>query len=85
MTKFVTHVIRLPDDTASCTAIGSGLAALITRYGGKITASSMDDEITINEYLAERLGLDESEEVRAEAIAFSQSVTRDLSLKNAPL
>lgn len=73
MNKFVTHVIRLPDDTAGRAAIGNGLAALVEQHGGEITSSSMDDEITINEYLAERLGHDESEEVRSEAIAHSNS------------
>ena len=47
MSKFVTYVIRLPDDQESKTAINTGLRALIEKHGGEITAASNEDEMTI--------------------------------------
>lgn len=47
MSKFLTYVIRLPEDQEAKTAINTGLRALVEKHGGEITAASNEDEMTI--------------------------------------
>lgn len=47
MSKFLTYVIRLPEDQEAMTAISTGVRALVEKHGGEITAASNEDEMTI--------------------------------------
>nr|WP_019366186.1 hypothetical protein [Pseudomonas luteola] len=47
MSKFLTYVIRLPEDQEAKTAINAGVRALVEKHGGEITAASNEDEMTI--------------------------------------
>lgn len=47
MSKFITYVIRLPEDQEAKTAINTGVRALVEKHGGEITAASNEDEMTI--------------------------------------
>ncbi|EPQ6932514.1 hypothetical protein ACUVZD_000157 [Pseudomonas aeruginosa] len=47
MSKFVTYVIRLPEDQEAKSEIVTGVRALVEKNGGEITGSSAEDEMTI--------------------------------------
>ncbi|MFA0941115.1 hypothetical protein ACDH53_27520, partial [Pseudomonas tremae] len=53
--NFVTYVIRMPTNTVSRATLTAELQASVTRNGGVITGTSMDDEMTLNELLEARL------------------------------
>lgn len=67
MSKFVTYVIRMPDEYEARKAIVSGIRALLEQHGGEITGSSIDNEMTLVELLSRRLPHHEVEEVRQQA------------------
>lgn len=45
MSKFVTYVIRLPEDQEATREIVNGVRALVEKNGGEVTAASNEDEI----------------------------------------
>ncbi|MDU8600560.1 hypothetical protein RYB69_05840 [Pseudomonas syringae] len=66
LNNFVTYVIRMPNDTASRTALATELNEVIVRNGGKLSGRSMGDEITLNELFEARMkDLDVQEARRA--------------------
>ncbi|MFA0976912.1 hypothetical protein ALP10_200146 [Pseudomonas syringae pv. helianthi] len=67
LNNFVTYVIRMPDDTASRTALTSELNQVVIRNGGVITGTSVEDEMTLNELFEARLDNIDVKEARQEA------------------
>lgn len=67
LNNFVTYVIRMPDDTASRTALTSELNQVVIRNGGVITDTSVEDEMTLNELFEARLDNIDVKEARQEA------------------
>ncbi|KTC48732.1 hypothetical protein B0A91_06890 [Pseudomonas syringae] len=66
LNNFVTYVIRMPNDTASGTALATELNEVIIRNGGELSGRSMGDEITLNELFEARMNdLDVQESRRA--------------------
>ncbi|MDU8456823.1 hypothetical protein [Pseudomonas syringae group sp. J254-4] len=66
LNNFVTYVIRMPNDTASRTALATELNEVIVRNGGELSGRSMGDEITLNELFEARMNdLDVQEARRA--------------------
>ncbi|RMS01979.1 hypothetical protein [Pseudomonas coronafaciens] len=65
--NFVTYVIRMPTNTVSRATLTAELQASVTRNGGVITGTSMDDEMTLNELLEARLDDIDVQEARREA------------------
>lgn len=65
--NFVTYVIRMPTNTVSRATLTAELQASVTRNGGVITGTSMDDEMTLNELLEARLDDIDVQEARQEA------------------
>ncbi|RMS39036.1 hypothetical protein ALP71_200156 [Pseudomonas coronafaciens pv. garcae] len=65
--NFVTYVIRMPKNTVSRATLTAELQASVTRNGGVITGTSMDDEMTLNELLEARLDDIDVQEARREA------------------
>ncbi|MFA0921744.1 hypothetical protein ALP73_200313 [Pseudomonas coronafaciens pv. garcae] len=65
--NFVTYVIRMPKNTVSRATLTAELQASVTRNGGVITGTSMDDEMTLNELLEARLDDIDVQEARQEA------------------
>ncbi|MDU8429862.1 hypothetical protein RYA99_04970 [Pseudomonas syringae pv. actinidifoliorum] len=65
--NFVTYVIRMPTNTVSRATLTDELLASVTRNGGVITGTSMDDEMTLNELLEARLDDIDVQEARQEA------------------
>ena len=51
MSKFVTYVIRLPEDQEATREIVNGVRALVEKNGGEITGTSNEDEMTILEMI----------------------------------
>lgn len=47
MKSFVTYAIQLPDNSEAKTKILDGIGDLIKKHGGKITGSSVEDELTV--------------------------------------
>ncbi|NVL41401.1 hypothetical protein [Pseudomonas syringae] len=64
--NFVTYVIRMPTNTVSRATLTAELQASVTRNGGVITGTSMDDEMTLNELLEARLDDIDVQEARQE-------------------
>ncbi|RMV90785.1 hypothetical protein ALP02_200070 [Pseudomonas coronafaciens pv. garcae] len=67
LNNFVTYVIRMPDDTASRTALTSELNQVVIRNGGVITGTSVEDEMTLNELFEARMNDLDVQEARREA------------------
>ncbi|MBI6559660.1 hypothetical protein B1F77_22470 [Pseudomonas syringae] len=65
--NFVTYVIRMPTNTVSRATLTAELQASVTRNGGVIPGTSMDDEMTLNELLEARLDDIDVQEARQEA------------------
>lgn len=66
LNNFVTYVIRMPNDTASRTALATELNEVIIRNDGELSGTSMEDEITLNELFEARMNdLDVQEARRA--------------------
>ncbi|AVI83941.1 MULTISPECIES: hypothetical protein [Pseudomonas syringae group] len=65
--NFVTYVILMPTNTVSRATLTAELQASVTRNGGVITGTSMDDEMTLNELLEARLDDIDVQEARQEA------------------
>ncbi|NAT16472.1 hypothetical protein CU666_03075 [Pseudomonas syringae pv. actinidifoliorum] len=65
--NFVTYVIRMPTSTVSRATLTAELQESVTRNGGVITGTSMDDEMTLNERLEARLDDIDVQEARQEA------------------
>lgn len=65
--NFVTYVIRMPDDTASRTALTTELNEAVIRNGGELTGTSLEDEITLNELFEARMNDLDVQEARREA------------------
>ncbi|AKT32610.1 hypothetical protein RX987_04065 [Pseudomonas syringae pv. actinidiae] len=65
--NFVTYVIRMPDDTASRTALTTELNEAVIRNGGEMTGTSLEDEITLNELFEARMNDLDVQEARREA------------------
>ncbi|BCS46581.1 hypothetical protein [Pseudomonas amygdali] len=66
LNNFVTYVIRMPNDTASRTALTTELNEVVIRNGGELTGTSLEDEITLNELFEARMNdLDVQEARRA--------------------
>ncbi len=63
MPDFLTVVIRLPGDKEGRKKITSALSLGEEFYGGRVTAMSLADEVTMNEQLEELCG----EDILAEA------------------
>ncbi|WP_235662487.1 hypothetical protein, partial [Pseudomonas coronafaciens] len=61
------YVIRMPKNTVSRATLTAELQASVTRNGGVITGTSMDDEMTLNELLEARLDDIDVQEARQEA------------------
>ncbi|MFM0610254.1 hypothetical protein PQR05_37825 [Paraburkholderia sediminicola] len=68
---YLTVVIQLPDDPQQRKAVTSALPLSGNFHGGRITAMSLEDEITVNELLEEKLDGDEVDEARVEAKALA--------------
>ncbi|WP_420213395.1 hypothetical protein ACN8ZM_39950 (plasmid) [Burkholderia aenigmatica] len=66
---YLTVVIQLPDDPEQRGAVTAALPVSGNFHGGRITALSLEDEITVNELLEEMLDGDEVDEARAKAKA----------------
>ncbi|KWN05889.1 hypothetical protein WT83_27795 [Burkholderia territorii] len=64
---YMTIVIELPDDPTQRKAISTELPLSGTFHGGRITAVSLEDEITVNEMLEEMLDSSEVDDARARA------------------
>lgn len=64
---YLTVVIQLPDDPEQRKAVTAALPLSGNFHGGRITAMSLEDEITVNEILEEKLDSDEVDEARAQA------------------
>lgn len=69
MSKFLTYVIRLPEDQEAKTAISTGVRALVEKHGGEITAASNEDEMTILDMIENHEDFPEyiADEARAQA------------------
>jgi len=63
----MTVVIQLPEDPAQRKAIAKALPMSGNFLGGRITAMSLEDEITVNEVLERDIDPDTVESARAEA------------------
>lgn len=63
--KFLTVVIKLPDDQDQRKAITNALQMGKEFHGGVITALSQEDEISIVEILEEKLDVDEVNAIRS--------------------
>lgn len=68
---YLTVVILLPDDPEQRKAVMSALPFSGNFHGGRITAMSLEDEITVNELLEEMLDGDDVDEARAQAKALA--------------
>ncbi len=68
---YLTVVIQLPDDPAQRKEVTAALPLSGNFHGGRITAMSLEDEITVNELLEEKLDSDEVDEARAQAKALA--------------
>ncbi|MEW5512020.1 hypothetical protein ABGT16_05305 [Pseudomonas asiatica] len=69
MSKFLTYVIRLPEDQEAWPAINTGMRALVEQHGGEITAASDEDEMTILDMIENHQDFPEyiADEARAQA------------------
>lgn len=69
MSKFVTYVIRLPEDQEATREIVNGVRALVEKNGGEVTAASNEDEMTILEMIEQHEDFREyiADEARAQA------------------
>jgi len=70
---YMTVVIQLPEDPVQRKAIGKALPMSGSFLGGRITAMSLEDEITVNEVLERDLDPDTVELARAEAKRIARS------------
>lgn len=68
---YLTVVIQLPGDPEQRKAVTAALPLSGNFHGGRITAMSLEDEITVNEFLEERLDCDDVEEARSQAKALA--------------
>lgn len=68
---YMTVVIQLPDDPEQRKAVMSALPLSGNFQGGRITAISLEDEITVNELLEEMLDGGDVDEARAQAKALA--------------
>jgi hypothetical protein len=64
---YLTVVIQLPDDPEQRKAVTAVLPLSGNFHGGRITAMSLEDEISVNELLEEKLDSDDVDEARAQA------------------
>ncbi|CAE6820776.1 hypothetical protein R70006_06186 [Paraburkholderia domus] len=64
---YLTVVIQLPDDPEQRKAVTTALPMAGNFHGGRITAMSLEDEITVNELLEEKLDAFEVDVARAQA------------------
>ncbi|WP_434676675.1 hypothetical protein [Pseudomonas sp. D3-10] len=69
MSKFVTYVIRLPEDQEAKSKIVNGVRALVESHGGEITAASTEDEMTVLDMIEQHEDFPEyiANEARAQA------------------
>lgn len=70
----LTVVLRLPDDPAQRTAVVSALRLGGEFMGAQITAASMEDEITVNEYLEDNVEESLVQEARSHAKSLHQQM-----------
>jgi len=68
---YLTVVIQLPDDPEQRKVVTAALPLSGNFHGGRITAMSLEDEITVNEILEEKLDSDEVDDARAQAKAIA--------------
>lgn len=68
---YLTVVIQLPDDPGQREAVREALPLSGVFNGGRITAVSLEDEITVNELLEAKLDSDDVDEARAQAKALA--------------
>jgi hypothetical protein len=65
--EYLTVVIRLPEDRQQRETIAQTLRVGESFHGGRITAMSLEDEITVIELLEAKLPASEVDEARAQA------------------
>jgi hypothetical protein len=70
----LTVVLRLPDDPAKRSAITSALRLGGDFMGAHVTAASMEDEITVNEFLEEQLDEGLVQDARRQAKALHREM-----------
>ncbi|MCA8197275.1 hypothetical protein [Burkholderia vietnamiensis] len=64
---YMTVVIQLPDDAEKREALTGLFKCSEEFHGGRITAMSLEDEITVNELLEAKLDSDDVDEAREQA------------------
>jgi hypothetical protein len=64
---YLTVVIQLPDEPEQRKTVTAALPLFGNFHGGRITAMSLEDEITVNELLEQKLDSDDVEEAREKA------------------
>lgn len=69
--EYLTVVIQLSDDPERRNKITSALPLSGNFHGGRITAMSLEDEITVNELSEDMLGCDDVDEARAQPKALA--------------
>ncbi|WP_225031026.1 hypothetical protein [Paraburkholderia sp. XV] len=67
--EYLTVVIQLPDDPQQRKTVTAALPLSGNFHGGRITAMSLEDEITVNELLEEMLDGEQVDEAREKAKA----------------
>ncbi len=68
-TDYLPVVIQLPDDPVQRKAVTAALPLNGDFHGGRITAMSLEDEITVNDFLESKLDNDAVDDARREARA----------------
>ena len=79
---YLTVVIQLPDDPEQRKAVTAALPLSGNFHGGCITAMSLEDEITVNEILENKLHSDEVQQARAQAKAVAARAETVDTLRN---
>ena len=73
MSKFITYVVRMPDDQEAKRAITKGVRTIVEQHGGEITGQSSNDEMTLAEMFEKRLDEWDAEQARKEALQLEAS------------
>lgn len=68
---YMTVVIQLPDDAEKRETLTRLFKCSEEFHGGRITAMSLEDEITVNELLEAKLDSDDVDEARTQAKAIA--------------